>query len=67
MEKENNKIQETDIYVTEYKKIVLRDDNSVIINNEWSKKGDYFVKLTIYNNNYVPIRTLGNTTLISNH
>jgi hypothetical protein len=39
-------------------------NNTVNINIEWLKEGDYFQKLTMYNHNYISIPALGNTTLI---
>jgi len=61
--KESQKKENQD-FVEEYEKIVNYSENSVVIVTEWSKNGDYFQKLTMYDNSYVPIFTLGNTTLI---
>ena len=36
-----------------------------MVKSEWSKDGDYFQKPSMYDNNYTPIPTLGETTLIS--
>ena len=66
MENEKKEIENmclTD-FVEEYEKIVSTRGNSVVIKAEWNKKGDFFQKLTMYDNNYSPIKTLGNTTLI---
>jgi hypothetical protein len=47
---------------------VLENNNSnefsVIVKPEWVFQGDYFKKLSIYNENFQPISGLGNTTLI---
>jgi len=52
-------------YIFEYEKMVHSSENSVIVvRTEWSKEGDIFNKLSMYDNNYTPIKTLGSTTLI---
>ena len=55
----NNKLEK------EYNEIVNSSENSVVISTEWSKQGDYFNKLTLYDYNYISIPTLGETTLIN--
>lgn len=52
-------------FTEEYKQIIDSSNTSVVIESEWLKQGDYFQKLSIYDNNYIPIPTLGGTTLIS--
>ena len=51
-------------FIKEYNKIFEPASTSVIVETEWTKKGDYFQKLTMYDNNYVPVPTLDGTTLI---
>ena len=51
-------------FANDYEKIVNQPKNSVIVETEWKKSGDYFQKLTMYDNSYSPIKTLGSTTLI---
>lgn len=58
---ENN---QTDNFLDDYEKIVLATKTSVVIQTEWNQNGDYFQKLSIYDNSYSPIKTLGSTTLI---
>jgi hypothetical protein len=41
-------------------------NNSVIIKTEWLKLGDYFEQFSIYDNAYLPVESLGGTTLIKN-
>ena len=53
-------------FVDDYNNIVHSNNLTVTIHTEWSSKGDFFQKLSIYDNNYVPVQTLGNTTLINN-
>ncbi|MCD8443271.1 hypothetical protein LNI88_11785 [Tenacibaculum dicentrarchi] len=53
-----------EVFISEYEKIVTSSKNSVVIENEWINKGDYFQKLSLYDNSYRPIQSLGNTTLI---
>ena len=37
---------------------------SVVIETQWTKGGDFFQKLSMYDNSYVQIETLGSTILI---
>jgi hypothetical protein len=39
-------------------------ENTVIVDVQWAEKGDYFQKLSMYDN-YTPVKTSGDTTLIS--
>ena len=52
-------------FTKEYNEIIDSSKTSVVIESEWSKDGDYFQKLSMYDNNYTPIPTLGGTTLIN--
>lgn len=52
-------------FVKEHHKIVNSSKTSVIVETEWTKSGDNFQKLTMYDNNYTLIPTLGETTLIN--
>ncbi len=54
----------SDVFISEYEKIVKVSKNSVVVETEWTKKGDYFRKFSLYDNSYRPIQTLGHTTLI---
>ena len=59
MKKENN-----DTFAQDYKKIIDSSMNhTVVIKTEWTKLGDSFTKLSLYDNSYSPVTTLGNTTL----
>lgn len=51
-------------YIEEYNDIMNSSQESVIVKTEWAKKGDYFQKLTMYDDSYQPVKTLGSTTLI---
>jgi len=51
-------------YIKEYNDIIDSSENSVIVKTEWTKKGDYFQKLSMYDDSYQPVKTLGSTTLI---
>lgn len=57
-----NKIEHKD-FVTEYNEIIQVSDNSVVVTTQWQKEGDYFIKLSMYDDSYVPVKTLGSTTL----
>jgi hypothetical protein len=67
MEKEVKKIEsnkEKD-FIKEYEELMIStSNNSVIVRTEWTKDGDFFEKLSMYDNSYVPVKTLGSTTLI---
>lgn len=53
-------------FTNEYIEIIKCTENSVIIQTQWEKEGDVFQKLSIYDNSYIPVKTLGSTTLINN-
>lgn len=52
-------------FIKEYNEIITSSETSVVIVSEWVKNGDYFQKLSMYDDNYTPIPTLGETTLIN--
>lgn len=49
---------------SDYNGIINSFEKSVVIQTEWKQEGDFFQKLSIYDNSYVQVETLGNTTLI---
>lgn len=51
-------------FTIEYNEILNSSNKSVVIETQWEKDGDYFQKLSMYDNSYVPVETLGSTTLI---
>jgi len=51
-------------FISEYNDLFRDSYNSVVIRTEWTRKGDFFQKLSMYDDSYSPVRTLGNTTLI---
>ncbi|MCH8554022.1 MAG: hypothetical protein LAT76_02630 [Schleiferiaceae bacterium] len=63
-ESKQTKNSEKRDFIKEYNELIDSSKNSVVIVSEWSKEGDYFKKLSMYDNNYKPIPTLGETTLI---
>ena len=67
MGNETKKVESTDKqdFTKEYNEIIDSSKTSVVVESEWSKDGDYFQKLSMYDNNYTPMPTLGETTLIS--
>lgn len=67
MEDKVKKSKETEVqdFVKEYNEIINSSKTSVVIETEWTKAGDNFQKLTMYDDNYTPIPTLGETTLIN--
>jgi hypothetical protein len=61
MKKEKNK---KDIFTQEFEQIIGKSKKTVVIDIEWSEKGDYFKKFSMYEN-YTPVKTAGHTTLIN--
>ena len=51
-------------FVAEYQEIFKSSENTVVVKNEWVNRGDYFEKLSIYDNSYSTILTFGNSTII---
>ncbi|MEP0711598.1 hypothetical protein [Algoriphagus sp.] len=66
MKKDSNQTRKgkNDDFLHEYDQIINFSENTVVVDNQWEKDGDYFKKLTIYDNTYIPVKTLGSTTLI---
>ena len=62
--KKTEKVENHKNYVSEYNEIFESSENSVVVRNEWAKNGDFFEKITIYDNSYIQFGTLGGTTLI---
>ncbi len=50
-------------FIQEYEQI-MHSINTVTIQTEWTKDGDYFQKLSMYDERYTPVISLGSTTLI---
>lgn len=48
----------------DYNSIVDSSKNTVIVQTEWTKKGDYFQQFSMYDSGYTPVKTLGGSTLI---
>jgi|APGre2960657373_1045057.scaffolds.fasta_scaffold94912_2 hypothetical protein len=65
MEKRSIEKPELKDFTNEYIEIINYTENSVIIETQWEKEGDVFQKLSIYDNSYIPVKTLGSTTLIN--
>lgn len=55
---------EPENFIVEYNEIIDSHEKSVVINTQWEKDGDFFQKLSMYDNSYVPVETLGSTTLV---
>lgn len=51
-------------FISEYQEIINSSEKSVVIETQWEKDGDFFQKFTTYDNSYIPVKTLGSTTLI---
>lgn len=66
MENDLNKKSELKDFTSEYNEIIKNSENTVVVKTQWEKEGDFFQKLSMYDNSYVPVKTLGSTTLINN-
>lgn len=62
--KENKICQSEQDFTLDYQEIFSSSENTVVVKTEWTRKGDYFEKLSLYDNSYSTILTFGNTTLI---
>lgn len=51
-------------FISDYESIVNCSENSVVIKTEWTREGDSFQKLSMYDNSYSSVKTFGSTTLI---
>ena len=61
MENDSKNRQEVKAFTVEYNEIINSSENSVVIETQWEKKGDFFQKFSMYDNSYIPARTLGST------
>ncbi len=60
-----NFVEENSTEFTEdYFKIVNPNQDTVVVFSEWQKEGDFFKKLTAYDESYETIPSIGGTTLI---
>lgn len=68
MEKDSNNKQVVKIndFNIEYNEIFTPSEKSVVIETQWEKEGDFFQKLSMYDNSYISVKSLGSTTLINN-
>ncbi|MFP5471273.1 MAG: hypothetical protein ACLGGV_06725 [Bacteroidia bacterium] len=62
--KKKQKVKERD-FTFEYNEIINSSEKSVVIRTQWEKDGDFFQKISLYDDTYVPVKTLGSTTLIN--
>ena len=66
MENDLNTKPELKDFTTEYNEIIKSSEKTVVVETQWEKDGDFFQKISMYDNSYVPVKTLGSTTLITN-
>tara|TARA_R110002051_G_scaffold167780_2_gene238470 strand:- start:4226 stop:4435 length:210 start_codon:yes stop_codon:yes gene_type:complete len=66
MENDSENTKKVDIqdFSIEYNEIISTTKQSVVIETQWAKDGDFFKKLSMYDDSYVSFETLGSTTLI---
>ena len=48
----------------DHQEIMKTSDHTTLVDVQWSEEGDFFQKFSLYEN-YTPVRTSGNTTLLS--
>ncbi len=48
----------------DYKELLKNQKKTIHVEEQWSRPGDVIQKLSLYEN-YTPVRTSGNTTLVS--
>lgn len=65
MENDSNKKPELKDFTSEYNEIIKNSEKTVVVETQWEKDGDFFQKLSMYDNSYIPVKTLGSTTLIN--
>ena len=51
--------------IEEYNSLFVFYDQSVDVKKQWLKSGDFFQKVTMYDESYVEVGSLGSTTLIN--
>lgn len=61
---ENEKKPVNQDFISEYTNMFKNSTITMNVKTEWVKKGDFFQKLSMYDDSYSPVKTLGNTTLI---
>lgn len=61
----NNKPELKD-FTSEYNEIIKNSEKTVVVETQWENDGDFFQKLSMYDHSYIPVETLGSTTLITN-
>ncbi len=59
----NKKEVEVKDFTTEYNEVIYSAKQSVVIKTQWTKNGDFFQKLSMYDDSYVQVNSLGSTTL----
>lgn len=64
MGKEEKAIKSQEKFNKEYESIMKGSDSAVVVNVEWTTKGDSFKKLSMYDN-HTPVKTSGSTTLLN--
>lgn len=62
--KDSIKKTATNNFTEDYKEIMNASENTVIVNTQWSEKGDYIKKFSMYED-YSPVEISGSTTLNS--
>jgi hypothetical protein len=65
MEDDSKKKPELKDFTSEYNEVIKRSEKTVVVETQWEREGDFFQKLSMYDNSYVPFKTLGSTTLIN--
>jgi len=58
MENDSNKKPELKDFTSEYIEIIKSHEKTVVVETQWEKDGDFFQKLSMYDNSYIPVKTL---------
>ena len=53
-------------FIMEYEEIIKSQNETILIPTQWNSEGDFFQKFSLYDESYIPVESLGNTTLIKN-
>ena len=63
--KKNSSVQskDGDYFIREYEAILKNQpENTVVVNTQWNQPGDTIQQFSLYDENFIPIPSLGNTT-----
>ncbi len=62
----NKQVVEVKDFTLEYNEIINTSEKTVVVETQWERDGDFFQKISMYDDSYIPVKALGSTTLIYN-